>query len=46
MLDSAIEANPLRAMKMCALLAMYNVVVKGSVALAYVGLSLSFRLAR
>jgi hypothetical protein len=37
MLDSAIKANPLRAMKVCALLAMYNIVVKGSVALAYVG---------
>jgi hypothetical protein len=37
MLDSTIETNPLRAMKVCALLAMYNIVVKGSVALAYVG---------
>ncbi|KAF2800112.1 hypothetical protein K505DRAFT_320727 [Melanomma pulvis-pyrius CBS 109.77] len=41
MLDSAIEADPLRAMKMCALLAMYNIVVKGSVALAYVELGLA-----
>jgi hypothetical protein len=37
MLDSTIEVNPLRAMKVCAMLAMYNIVVKGSVALAYVG---------
>lgn len=36
-LDSAIRASPLRAMKVCALLAMYNIVLKGSVALAYVG---------
>lgn len=37
LLDSTIEDNPLRAMKVCALLAMYNIVVKGSVAFAYVG---------
>jgi hypothetical protein len=37
LLDNTIEANPLRAMKVCAMLAMYNIVVKGSVALAYVG---------
>ena len=39
MLDSAIEANPLRAMKVCALLTLYNIYVKASVALAYVGAS-------
>lgn len=37
MLDSAVEANPLRAMKVCALLALYNIYVKARVALAYVG---------
>lgn len=36
-LDSAILHNPLGAMKVCALLAMYNIVVKATVALAYAG---------
>ncbi|KAL7777733.1 hypothetical protein CFE70_004402 [Pyrenophora teres f. teres 0-1] len=36
-LDSAILYNPLRAMKVCALIGMYNVVVKATVALAYIG---------
>ncbi|KAF2708779.1 hypothetical protein K504DRAFT_288900 [Pleomassaria siparia CBS 279.74] len=40
-LDNSIEADPLRAMKVCALLAMYNIIVKGSVAIAYVELGLS-----
>ncbi|KAK0654018.1 Nitrogen assimilation transcription factor nit-4 [Lasiodiplodia hormozganensis] len=35
-LDDAIAVDPLRAMKSCALLAMYNIVTKASVALAYV----------
>jgi hypothetical protein len=38
MLDSSIEANPLRAMKVCALLTLYNIYVKAGVALAYVGM--------
>lgn len=37
-LDDAIAVDPLRAMKSCALLAMYNIVTKASVALAYVGM--------
>lgn len=37
-LDDAIVADPLRAMKSCALLAMYNIVTKASVALAFVGM--------
>ena len=37
LLDSSIQANPLRAIKVCALLAMYNIVLKGTVALAYIG---------
>jgi hypothetical protein len=36
-LDSAILYNPLRAMKVCALIGMYNIVVKATVALAYIG---------
>jgi hypothetical protein len=38
-LDNAIEADPLRATKVCALLALYNIVLHASVALAYVGRS-------
>ncbi|KAA8621196.1 nitrate assimilation regulatory protein nira protein [Pyrenophora tritici-repentis] len=38
-LDSAILYNPLRAMKVCALIGMYNVVVKATVALAYIGMN-------
>ncbi|CAG5149096.1 uncharacterized protein ALTATR162_LOCUS2297 [Alternaria atra] len=37
-LDSAISYSPLRAMKVCALLGMYNIVVKATVALAYIGM--------
>jgi len=40
-LDSAISFSPLRAMKICSLLGMYNIVVKATVALAYIGLGLS-----
>ncbi|KAF2019938.1 hypothetical protein BU24DRAFT_129893 [Aaosphaeria arxii CBS 175.79] len=40
MLDSAVEANPLRAMKVCALLTLYNIYVKARVAMAYVELGL------
>ena len=36
-LDTAIESNPFRAMKLCALLSMFNVITHSSVALAYVG---------
>lgn len=39
MLEDAIKFNPLRAMKICALLAMYNIVLKGVVALAYIGIA-------
>lgn len=39
-LDDAIEADPVRAMKVCLLLAMYNIVHKGTVALAYAELGL------
>lgn len=39
MLDSSIEANPLRSMKVCALLTLYNIYVKAGVALAYVGMT-------
>ncbi|CAN9110090.1 unnamed protein product [Alternaria alternata] len=35
-LDSAISFSPLRAMKICSLLGMYNIVVKATVALAYI----------
>ncbi|KAI4705424.1 hypothetical protein J4E81_000306 [Alternaria sp. BMP 2799] len=38
-LDSAILHDPLRAMNVCALLGMYNIVVKATVALAYIGTS-------
>lgn len=41
MLEDAIRFNPLRAMKICALLAMYNIVLKGAVALAYIGMGTS-----
>ncbi|KAL1621515.1 hypothetical protein SLS54_005536 [Diplodia seriata] len=37
-LDDAIAADPLRAMKACALLAMYNILKKASVSLVYVGM--------
>jgi len=40
MLDSAIESDALRGMKACAVLAMYNMVPKASVALAYAELGL------
>jgi hypothetical protein len=47
-LDSAIEANPFRAMKVCALLCMYNVYTKARVAAAFVefglGLAKTYRL--
>jgi len=36
-LDAAIEHNPLRAVKICALVAMYNITVHANVALAYLG---------
>ncbi|KAH7061420.1 hypothetical protein B0J12DRAFT_294425 [Macrophomina phaseolina] len=36
LLDDAIQLDPLRGMKICALLAMYNIVIKGSVAFAYI----------
>ncbi|KAH8643551.1 hypothetical protein IG631_01014 [Alternaria alternata] len=39
-LDSAISFSPLRAMKICSLLGMYNIVVKATVALAYIGMIL------
>ncbi|RYO02259.1 hypothetical protein AA0120_g409 [Alternaria tenuissima] len=39
-LDSAISFSPLRAMKICLLLGMYNIVVKATVALAYIGMIL------
>ena len=38
MLDSSIQVHPLRAMKVCALLAMYNIVLKATVAFAYIGM--------
>jgi hypothetical protein len=37
LLEVSIAFSPLRAMKICALLAMYNIVLKGTVALAYIG---------
>jgi hypothetical protein len=37
-LDVAIEYNPLRAVKICALIAMYNIIVHATVALAYLGM--------
>ncbi|KAI4955230.1 hypothetical protein J4E91_001088 [Alternaria rosae] len=40
-LDSAILYDPFRAMNVCALLGMYNIVVKATVALAYIELGLS-----
>ncbi|KAH4000291.1 hypothetical protein HBI81_052490 [Parastagonospora nodorum] len=40
-LDVAIEYNPLRAVKICALVAMYNIIVHASVALAYLDLGIS-----
>jgi len=39
-LDDAIEANTYRAIKVCVLLSMYNIVNKGTVALAYAELGL------
>jgi hypothetical protein len=36
-LDVAIEHSPLRAIKICALIAMYNIIVHATVALAYLG---------
>jgi hypothetical protein len=36
-LDAAIVYNPLRAVKICALIAMYNIIVHATVALAYLG---------
>lgn len=40
LLDEAIGFNPLRAMKLCTLLSLYNIIAHSSVALAYAGLSL------
>ncbi|KAI9166566.1 Peroxisome proliferation transcriptional regulator [Paramyrothecium foliicola] len=40
MLDNSIEANPLRAMKVCALLTIYNIVLKATVAFTYIELGL------
>ncbi|CAI6336424.1 unnamed protein product [Periconia digitata] len=40
-LDSAIEYSPLRAMRLCALLAFYNLSLHPSVASAYIGLGLN-----
>jgi hypothetical protein len=37
-LDSAIRYDPLRAMKLCVLLAFYNITVHATVALAYIGM--------
>lgn len=39
-LDDCIESNPLRAMKVCTLLAMYNIMGKSTVALTYISTSL------
>jgi hypothetical protein len=36
-LDAAIEYSPLRAVKICTLIAMYNIIVHATVALAYLG---------
>jgi hypothetical protein len=36
-LDVAVEYSPLRAIKICALIAMYNIMVHATVALAYLG---------
>jgi hypothetical protein len=36
-LDTAIEHSPLRAVKICALIAMYNIIVHATVALSYLG---------
>jgi hypothetical protein len=36
-LDAAIECNPLGAVKICALVAMYNIIVHATVALSYLG---------
>jgi hypothetical protein len=43
-LDSAISYCPIRAMRVCALLGMYNFVVKATVALAYVGMILNVKI--
>jgi hypothetical protein len=37
-LDVAIEHNPLHAVKICALIAMYNIIVHATVSLAYLGM--------
>jgi hypothetical protein len=37
LLDECIERTPLRAVKVCAILAMCNIVNKATVALAYIG---------
>jgi hypothetical protein len=37
LLDNAIECDPFRAMKICVLLTMYNIVLKATVALVYIG---------
>jgi hypothetical protein len=38
-LDAAIECSPLTAVKICALIAMYNIIVHATVALSYLGTS-------
>lgn len=43
LLDSAVEQNPLRAMKVCVLLSMYNIALKATVALMYIGESIAQR---
>ncbi|KAF2828201.1 hypothetical protein CC86DRAFT_320848 [Ophiobolus disseminans] len=40
-LDAAIQHNPVRAVKICALVAMYNIVVHATISLAYLDLGLS-----
>jgi hypothetical protein len=45
-LDTAIVYNPLRAVKLCTLIAMYNIIIHATVALAYLGkcdINCSFR---
>lgn len=37
-LDAAIEYSPRRAVKICALIAMYNIIVHATIALAYLGM--------
>ncbi|KAL1635113.1 hypothetical protein SLS56_001865 [Neofusicoccum ribis] len=41
-LDDVVEFDPLRGMKICALFGMYNIVVKGSVALAFIVATLGY----